>query len=118
MGSATTGDDWTVRLLGALRIERSGRSVRLSHRQERLVVLLAIRSRMHRRAVAATLWPDSPDRKAALSLRVTLHQLRENAWGLVTCEADELRLMGATVDASALCTCGDTTRGGHGQRVG
>lgn len=105
MTSANGQSFWAVTLLGAMRIEQADRTVYLPHRQQRLVALLALRAGMHRGAVAATLWPDSADAKAALSVRTTLHQLQGKARGLVECDGDQLRLGPATVDADTLCHC-------------
>ncbi|MET0782488.1 MAG: BTAD domain-containing putative transcriptional regulator [Microbacterium sp.] len=113
MSTTITGPGWTVTLLGQMRIECAGRTIHLPHRQQRLVALLALRSVMHRRVVAATLWPDSADAKAGLSVRATLHQINENARGLVECVGDEVRLGTATVDADALCQCAGQVEAGR-----
>lgn len=67
----------TVRLLGGWRLQDCGEEVTASFAMQRLIALLALRGPQRREAVAAQLWPDSPQRQASGSLRELLWRLNQ-----------------------------------------
>ena len=85
------------RLLGGLRIERSGAAAELDPPRARVLAayLLVHRDRPHPRAhLAYTLWPESDEAQARTNLRKTLHQLRRSlpdVEGLLAIDARALR---------------------------
>ena len=73
-----------VRLLGKFDLSMGTRSVELSHSAQRVIAYLAFRGgRRDRLAVAATLWMDLPEERAAACLRTTLWRIRSVAPGLI-----------------------------------
>ena len=67
-----------LRLLGRFELSCQGRTLRVSPAGERLLAYLGIRTEPAARpVVAAALWPDCPDRRAAANLRSTLWRLHE-----------------------------------------
>ena len=67
-----------VQLLGGFSVRRGGRPVALAGTAQRLLALLAVRATPHARStVAATLWPDTPDARAAANLRTALWRVRQ-----------------------------------------
>ena len=67
-----------LRLLGRFELSCEGRALRVSPSGERLLAYLGIRTEPAARpVVAAALWPDCPDRRAAANLRSTLWRLHE-----------------------------------------
>ncbi|WP_162262009.1 BTAD domain-containing putative transcriptional regulator [Terrabacter sp. Soil810] len=67
-----------MKLLRGFEMRLDGRLVALPAPAERMVALLAIRARpQHRRNLAATLWMDSTESRAAASLRTALWRTRQ-----------------------------------------
>jgi predicted ATPase/DNA-binding SARP family transcriptional activator len=69
-----------IRTLGGLSILKDGEAVNElgSRKAEALLVYLAVEGGQHpRKTLAALLWPESPEKQAASSLRVTLSTLRK-----------------------------------------
>ncbi|HEY2239131.1 MAG TPA: BTAD domain-containing putative transcriptional regulator [Streptosporangiaceae bacterium] len=74
----STHPRFQLRLLGRFELSCQGRALRLSPAGERLLAYLGIRTEpVARPVVAAALWPDCPDRRAAANLRSTLWRLHE-----------------------------------------
>jgi DNA-binding SARP family transcriptional activator len=69
---------FNLRLLGRFELSCEGHALRVSPSTERLLAYLGIRPEpVSRAAVAAALWPDCTDRRAAANLRSTLWRLHE-----------------------------------------
>ena len=83
-GSASRGV--TLQLLGWWRLSRSGDTLQLGGREQRLTALLALRGRRPRVLVASTLWPDTREDRARASLRTAIKRTEEHVPGLL--EAD------------------------------
>lgn len=90
-----------VALLGRFAVGRDGADVSLPPAAARLVALIALRGgAVHRSRVAATLWPELLEERAAASLRATLSRLGRACPGLLEIDPASLRLAEAVaVDA-------------------
>jgi DNA-binding SARP family transcriptional activator len=86
----------TLRLLGGWRLQDRGEEVTASVAMRRLMALLALRGPQHRGTVAAQLWPDSPQRQAAGSLRELLWRLSQLHPAAVDRHRDVLSLPSST----------------------
>jgi DNA-binding SARP family transcriptional activator len=76
--------DPTIRLLDGFDVTMDGRPLRLSANVRRLLALLALRERPQPRSiVAATLWIDRPDERAAANLRTALWKLGADGHRLI-----------------------------------
>jgi DNA-binding SARP family transcriptional activator len=74
----------TIRLLDGFDVTIGGRPVRLSANAQRLLAFLALRDRPQPRgSVAATLWIDRSDRRAAANLRTALWKLGSDGHRLI-----------------------------------
>lgn len=71
-GSNTT----TVRVLGEFKLTVNGCVVPLALREQRLLALLCVNGPGPRGYVSGTLWPETTQDRAALSLRVSAHAIR------------------------------------------
>ena len=82
-----------LRLLAGFGVEVAGEDVPLPGSAQRLVAFVALHERpVLRTYVAGTLWLDSPDARAAGSLRSALWRIHRHAPELVLADADALRL--------------------------
>jgi len=102
---ATAADRWPshpeLQLLSAFGLTCGGAPVPLNLPSQRLLAFLALQSRpVHRDHVAATLWLDSSDERAAGSLRSALWRLRHSGLDLIETTGSLLRL-GDRVDVDA-----------------
>jgi DNA-binding SARP family transcriptional activator len=79
-----------IRLLDGFEVTVGGRAVRLPHRAEQLIALVAVRQGVSRRVVQAALWPDREDERAAASLRTELWRVHGRVAGLVRLSGDRL----------------------------
>ena len=80
-------------LLGGFELRRDGATVHVTQAAERLLALLAIRSRpLLRLYVAGTLWADSTEQHAVGSLRSALWRLGRSGQRLVEADAEHLRI--------------------------
>jgi DNA-binding SARP family transcriptional activator len=86
----------SLRLLGGWRLEDRGEEVTASAAMRRLMALLALRGPQHRGTVAAQLWPHSPQRQAAGSLRELLWRLSQSDPAAVDRHHDMLLLPSST----------------------
>lgn len=89
-----------VTLLGGFHLSRDGRRTRLAPGGQRVVALLALHGTpVQRSLIAATLWPDVPERKAFANLRATLSRLEGTARLALDVTLTELALAdGVAVD--------------------
>lgn len=79
-------------LLGGFALTVGGHPIELPHSAERLVALVALHPEaVHRAAAMTRLWPDSPPKRAAASLRTALWQVRRRS-AIPILEADQGRL--------------------------
>jgi DNA-binding SARP family transcriptional activator len=92
-------------LLGGFRLEDGGCQVALPRSVRRLVAFLALQERPQPRAlVAANLWLDASEARAAASLRSTLWRLRSAGPDVVLTDGTQLELdRSVTVDVSSMC---------------
>lgn len=80
-------------LLDRFEFTRDGQAVPLPTGAQRLLALLAIRSRrIQRLVVAATLWTDATEHRAAANLRSALWRLRDVDGGIVEADQHEVGL--------------------------
>lgn len=75
--STTNSPGLQLRLLGGWELTDDGAEVPTTATMRRLLAALALRGPTHRGAAAALLWPDSPARQAAGSLRELLWRTRQ-----------------------------------------
>ncbi|HEX6443553.1 MAG TPA: BTAD domain-containing putative transcriptional regulator [Streptosporangiales bacterium] len=81
-----------VRMLGCFSVTAATRPVSLSTAGARLVAFLGLHGPGARSYVAGTLWPDVSEARAHANLRTTLWRASLRAPGLVSCDADVVRL--------------------------
>jgi DNA-binding SARP family transcriptional activator len=86
------GSGLSLRLLGGWWLTDSGTNLAASQAMQRLLALLAVRGPLQRSTLAAQLWPDSPDRQAAGSLRELLWRLRQQHPDSIELTRDQLQL--------------------------
>lgn len=94
-----------LRLLGRFEFSNGNSPLRIRPSGERLLAYLAVRrDPVARREVAATLWPDCPDARAASNLRSVLWRLpSQPGSGVVSSRAGKLALVaGITVDLAEI----------------
>ena len=91
-----TGHGFELRLLGGFRLDQNLHGVELPLSSQRLLGYLALQDRPLCRAfVAATLWPETTDEKAAANLRTALWRLRRPDDGpLIVANGSQLSLSG------------------------
>lgn len=94
MGIDDDCGDYTLDLLGSWRLRRDATDIYVSNRQQRLIAALAIRGPAIRNSLAGLLWPDTPERRALESLRVSVHLISRQAPGLVSSQGASLSLTG------------------------
>ena len=75
--SMTNSPGLSLRLLGGWRLSDGEIEVPTTVTMRRLLAALALRGPTHRGAAATLLWPDSPTRQAAGSLRELLWRTRQ-----------------------------------------
>ncbi len=118
-GSAPGTPAPLVALIGGPSLWRAGRRVDLpAHTWRPLAFLALFPNRHDRRQLAARLWPDEPERRAAATLRSTLCRLRAAAGDLdgdlVVADASTIALAdGVAVDVRLLEGWATRLRGGH-----
>lgn len=74
---STNSTGLTLRLLGGWRLTHGEDEIPTTTTMRRLLAALALHGPTHRRAAATLLWPDSPPRQAAGSLRELLWRTRQ-----------------------------------------
>jgi DNA-binding SARP family transcriptional activator len=91
-------------LLGGFELRDDGDALRVPFTVQRLIAFLAVRERPQlRTTVAASLWLDTDDARAAANLRTALWKTRQLADGLVRINANSLTLdEGVDVDVARL----------------
>jgi DNA-binding SARP family transcriptional activator len=72
-----------LKLFGCWDLRVDGRIVDLGQREQRLLALLALRGRRTRPYVAGTLWPDSTEQRAQMSLRAAVLRSRQAVQGIL-----------------------------------
>ncbi|GAA3512751.1 DNA-binding SARP family transcriptional activator [Streptosporangium album] len=83
----------SVTLLGGFRLLAGGDQVKMSGGSERLLAFVALCGHpVPRPLLAGTLWPDTPERRAAASLRSTLVRLNGAGRQVLNIGATEIRL--------------------------
>jgi DNA-binding SARP family transcriptional activator len=83
------GSHFRLRLLGRFELSCGGRALSVSPAGERLLAYLGLRPEpVSRSAVAAALWPDCTDTRAAANLRSTLWRLHERQPATPVCHHD------------------------------
>src|SRR4051812_9037715 len=92
-GGAALSGGAVISVLGGFAASSDGRQLQVPARAERLLAYLALVGRPVRRPqLAGTLWLDSPDEKAAASLRSTLWRLPPQVAPLVLAGATHVAL--------------------------
>jgi len=82
-----------LRLLGAFGLETDGVPVQLPHAAQRVLAFLALSDRpLSRMYVSGSLWTESPDARAAASLRTVVWRLHSAAPHLISVDAHHLAL--------------------------
>ena len=111
-GQTGRPDAPVLRLLAGPTLLRGSRRVSLPAHTWRPLAFLALRpGRIDRRLLAARLWPDEPDRRAAAALRSTLCRLRAAAGDLVDADQSTIALAdGVLVDSRLLDQWADRLR--------
>jgi DNA-binding SARP family transcriptional activator len=88
-----TEADKRLSVLGGFRLTCGGKQIALAMPCQRVLALLALHNRaVHRSFVAATLWLDVSEERAAGNLRSVLWRLRRTGHELVETTASQLRL--------------------------
>jgi DNA-binding SARP family transcriptional activator len=83
-GSLMIGNRVVLRLFGGFELRSSGAAVDIPLSSQRLVAFLALHDRsLPRSYVAATLWPDTTDEKAAANLRTAIWRLHRPDFDVV-----------------------------------
>ncbi|MBV8934062.1 MAG: transcriptional regulator [Kutzneria sp.] len=83
-----------VRLFQGPYVTRAGRRLEVPEGSKRLLVFVALhRTRLERRYVAGTLWPDADDARAAGNLRSTLWRLRGAGIDVIAADKWSLALL-------------------------
>jgi DNA-binding SARP family transcriptional activator len=106
-----TGEDlqqglWSLTLLGAWGLYWNGNPRIVSARQQHLLTALALHGRRSRAYLAGLLWPDSPQVRAAGSLRSCIWQLVHQFPGLLAGTHDPVSLNpGVQVDLAVVRAC-------------
>jgi len=109
----------TLHLLGAWRLDDGVDEVTTSSTMRRLLALLALQGPTNRFAAAGMLWPDSPARRAAGSLRELLWRTRQAHPDLITVGRDTIALARSVrVDAPMLRSAVERLRRGPARTVG
>lgn len=84
---------WDVRLLDGFEARRDGTTVAFPPAQQQLIAFLALDAGTPAREhVATSLWPETPDDRAAANLRTTVWRLRRRGGDLLESQANALRL--------------------------
>lgn len=83
---------WNLRLLGCWQLSWDGVPQRVGVRQQKLIAALALLGSRPRGFLAGLLWPDSTEERAAGSLRIAVYKIRHQLRGLLTEDAEPLRL--------------------------
>lgn len=92
-----------LQLLGTWQLRASSLLIHVSFREQKLIALLALRGERSRSCVAGTLWPDSSEHHALLSLRAAVHLVQHRAPGLLDSRRSTLALSEAvSTDAVVL----------------
>ena len=73
-----------------------GTEIHVATRQQRLISAVALIGSRHRRYYSGLLWPDSPERLAAESLRASIHVLSRQVPGLLISDGPALALSNDT----------------------
>jgi DNA-binding SARP family transcriptional activator len=105
-----------LRLLGRFELSCAGRSLRVRPAGERLLAYLGLRPEpVSRAAVAAALWPECTDTRAAANLRSTLWRLHERQPATPVCHHDGIIMLApnVTVDINELSDQLDRSRVGE-----
>jgi SARP family transcriptional regulator, regulator of embCAB operon len=94
---------WQLQLLGAWALCRDGMPVPIRHREQRLLAALALNGGRPRHYIAALLWPESTDNRAAGNLRAAAWNLDRAAPGLLIHDRTHMQLAdGVSVDVGHL----------------
>jgi DNA-binding SARP family transcriptional activator len=97
------GSVYELNLLGPWSLRCGGRIVDLRVREQRVLALLGILGPQTRGALAAMLWPESPEHRARSNLRTSLLRLRRQLGSTVGAGREDVRLSDAVaVDVSLL----------------
>jgi DNA-binding SARP family transcriptional activator len=84
---------FVLHLLGGFQVARGDTVIEVAHSSQRLLGFLALQDRaLPRSFVAANLWPDTTDCKAAANLRTALWRLRQPNVDLIAVRGDRLSL--------------------------
>jgi len=92
-----------IRMLGALRVERAGTTVRLPRAQRRLLATLSLAAsrEMRQEELIERMWGDEPPFTARTSLQVHVSALRRAVPGIIVTTPEGYRLDGVSDDVSA-----------------
>ncbi|MDT4911989.1 MAG: hypothetical protein QOC66_1117 [Pseudonocardiales bacterium] len=98
--------NWQLALFDSWHLRRARTDVRLHHREQRLVALLALQGARPRGYVAGMLWPESTERRATGNLRAAVWQIDQEAPGLLLHDRSHLRLSAALrLDVETFSRC-------------
>lgn len=70
-------DETVLSVLGGFRLSINDRLVSMAMREMRVLALLAVQGPSPRDFISGTLWPDTTQERAAASLRVAVHTIRQ-----------------------------------------
>lgn len=90
--TVSSGDTYSIETFGALHVMRGATWVRLRHREQRVVALVALRGSATRSSVAGVLWPEATEARARTSVRSTVWSLSKVTPGLILSEGDDLSI--------------------------